>query len=222
MKVFAVILLIVSLVIAVVVERKHKRDGVKTLNIGSILVIASIIIFFVGGQYEKAQFEAKQATQDSIEQKAKVEKEIKEEHEKQKQREEYRKFKESGGENKSIEKAEKDKQDELDKKKQEEENKKLEEAKKSDITVITKEPTREQGIILNDLMEQKFKELYPIDGSRIYTLGALQTWAGEDGSWFYKGTCTIANEFGATQKKTIEVTIVPESKNSGNVTIMDY
>lgn len=222
MKVFAVILLIVSLVIAVVVERKHKRDGVKTLNIGSILVIASIIIFFVGGQYEKAQFEAKQATQDSIEQKAKVEKEIKEEHEKQKQREEYRKFKESGGENKSIEKAEKDKQDELDKKKQEEENKKLEEAKKSDITVITKEPTREQGIILNDLMEQKFKELYPIDGSRIHTFGALQTWIGEDGSWLYKGTCTIANEFGATQKKTIEVTIVPESKNSGNVTIMDY
>ena len=222
MKVFAVILLISSLVIAVVIERKHKRDGVKTLNIGSILVIASIIIFFVGGYYEKDQFEAKQVTQDSIEQKAKVEKEIKEEREKQKQREEYRKFKESGGENKSIEKAEKDKQDELNKKKQEEENKKLEEAKKSDITVITKEPTREQGIILNDLMEQKFKELYPIDGSRIHTLGALQTWAGEDGSWFYKGTCTIANEFGATQKKTIEVTIVPESKNSGNVTIMDY
>lgn len=222
MKTFAVILLIVSLVIAVIVERKHKRDGVKTLNIGSILVIASIIIFFVGGQYEKAQFEAKQVTQDSIEQKSKVEKEIKEEREKQKQREEYRKFKESGGENKSIEKAKKDKQDELNKKKQEEENKKLEEAKKSDITVITKEPTHEQGIILNDLMEQKFKELYPIDGSRIHTFGAIQTWTGEDGSWFYKGTCTIDNEFGATQKKTIEVTIVPESKNSGNVTIMDY
>ncbi|WP_287786024.1 hypothetical protein [Megamonas sp.] len=222
MKVFAVILLIVSLVIAVVVERKHKRDGVKTLNIGSILIIASIIIFFVGGQYEKSQLEAKQSTQDSIEQKAKVEKEIKEEHEKQKQREEYRKFKESEGENKSIEKSEKDKQDELDKKKQEEENKKLEEAKKSDITLITKEPTHEQGIILNDLMEQKFKELYPIDGSRIHTFGAIQTWTGEDDSWFYKGTCTIANEFGSTQKKTIEVTIVPESKNSGNVTIMDY
>lgn len=222
MKTFAVILLIVSLVIAVVVERKHKRDGVKTLNIGSILVIASIIIFFVGGQYEKSQAETRQVTQDSIEQKAKVEKDIKEEQEKQKQREEYRKFKESGGENKSIEKAEKDKQDELNKKKQEEENKKLEEDKKSDITVITKEPTHEQGIILNDLMEQKFKELYPIDGSRIHTFGAIQTWTGEDGSWFYKGTCTIANEFGATQKKTIEVTIVPESKNSGNVTIMDY
>ena len=222
MKVFAVILLISSLVIAVVIERKHKRDGVKTLNIGSILVIASIIIFFVGGQYEKSQAETRQVTQDSIEQKAKVEKDIKEEREKQKQREEYRKFKESGGENKSIEKAEKDKQDELNKKKQEEENKKLEEAKKSDITVITKEPTHEQGIILNDLMEQKFKELYPIDGSRIHTFGALQTWIGEDGSWFYKGTCTIANEFGATQEKTIEVTIVPESKNSGNVTIMDY
>ena len=74
MKVFAVILGIISLVIAVVIERKHKRDGVKTLNIGSILVIASIIIFFVGGQYEKAQLEAKQATQDSIEQKSKVEK----------------------------------------------------------------------------------------------------------------------------------------------------
>lgn len=222
MKVFAVILLIVSLVISVIVERKHKRDGVKTLNIGSILVIASIIIFFIGGQYEKTQLEAKQAAQDSIEQKAKVEKDIKEEHEKQKQREEYRKFKESGGENKSIEKAEKDKQDELDKKKQEEENKKLEEAKKSDITLITKEPTHEQGIILNDLMEQKFKELYPIDGSRIHTFGAIQTWTSEDGSWFYKGTCTIANEFGSTQKKTIEVTVVPESKNSGNVTIMDY
>lgn len=222
MKVFAVILLIVSIVISVIVERKHKRDGVKTLNIGSILVIASIIIFFIGGQYEKTQLEAKQAAQDSIEQKAKVEKDIKEEHEKQKQREEYRKFKESGGENKSIEKAEKDKQDELDKKKQEEENKKLEEAKKSDITLITKEPTHEQGIILNDLMEQKFKELYPIDGSRIHTFGAIQTWTSEDGSWFYKGTCTIANEFGSTQKKTIEVTVVPESKNSGNVTIMDY
>ena len=222
MKTFAVILGIVSLVIAVVVERKHKRAGVKTLNIGSILVIASIIIFFVGGQYEKSQAEIRQSTQDSIEQKVKVEKDIKEEQEKQKQREEYRKFKESGGENKSIEKAKKDKQDELNKKKQEEENKKLEEAKKSDITVITKEPAHEQGIILNDLMEQKFKELYPIDGSRIHTFGAIQTWTGEDGSWFYKGTCTIANEFGATQKKTIEVTIDPESKNSGNVTIMDY
>ena len=222
MKTFAVILGIVSLVIAVVVERKHKRARVKTLNIGSILVIASIIIFFVGGQYEKSQAEIRQSTQDSIEQKVKVEKDIKEEQEKQKQREEYRKFKESGGENKSIEKAKKDKQDELDKKKQEEENKKLEEDKKSDITLITKEPTHEQGIILNDLMEQKFKELYPIDGSRIHTFGAIQTWTGEDGSWFYKGTCTIANEFGATQKKTIEVTIDPESKNSGNVTIMDY
>lgn len=222
MKIFAVILLIVSLVIAVVVERKHKRDGIKTLNIGSILIIASIIIFFIGGQYEKTQLEAKQATQDSIEQKAKVEKEIKEEQEKQKQREEYKKFKESGGEDKSIKKAEKDKQDELNKKKQEEENKKLEEDKKSDITLLSKKPTHEQGIILNDLMEQKFKELYPIDGSRIHTFGAIQTWTGEDGSWFYKGTCTIANEFGAAQKKTIEVTIVPESKNSGNVTIMDY
>lgn len=222
MKTFAVILLIVSLIISVIIERKHKKDGIKTINIGSILIVSSIIIFFIGGQYEKSQIEAKQLTQNSIEQKAKVEKEIKEEHEKQKQREEYRKFKESGGEDKSIEKAEKDKQDELDKKKQEEENKKLEEAKKSDITLITKEPTHEQGIILNDLMEQKFKELYPIDGSRIHTFGALQTWTGEDGSWSYKGTCTIANEFGSTQKKTIEVTIVPVTKDSGNVTIMDY
>lgn len=222
MKVFAVILLIVSLVISVVIERKHKRDGVKTLNIGSILIIASIIIFFAGGHYEKAKLESKQVTQDSIEQKIKVEKDIKEEHEKQKQREEYKKFKESGGENKSIEKAKKDKQDELDKKKCEKENKELEKSKKSDITLITKDPTHEQGIILNDLMEQKFKELYPIDGSRIHTFGALQSWTGEDGSWFYKGTCTIANEFGSTQKKTIEVTIIPESKNSGNVTIMDY
>lgn len=222
MKVFAVILLIVSLVIAVVIERKHKRDGVKTLNIGSILIIASIIIFFTGGHYEKAKLESKQVTQDSIEQKIKAEKDIKEEHEKQKQREEYKKFKESGGENKSIEKAKKDKQDELDKKKCEKENKELEKSKKSDITLITKDPTHEQGIILNDLMEQKFKELYPIDGSRIHTFGALQSWTGEDGSWFYKGTCTIANEFGSTQKKTIEVTIIPESKNSGNVTIMDY
>lgn len=222
MKTFAVILLIVSLIISVIIERKHKKDGVKTINIGSILIVSSIIIFFIGGQYEKSKIEAKQLTQDSIEQKAKVEKEIKEEHEKQKQREEYRKFKESGGEDKSIEKAEKDKQDELDKKKREKENKELEKDKKSDITLITKEPTHKQGIILNDLMEQKFKELYPIDGSRIHTFGALQTWTGEDGSWFYKGTCTIANEFGSTQKKTIEVTIVPESKNSGNVTIMDY
>lgn len=222
MKIFAVILLIVSLIIAVIIERKHKKDDVKTINIGSILIVSSIIIFFIGSQYEKSQIEAKQLTQDSIEQKAKVEKDIKEDLKKQKQREEYRKFKESGGEDKSIEKAEKDKQDKLDKKKREKENKKLEEDKKSDITLITKEPTHEQGIILNDLMEQKFKELYPIDGSRIHTFGALQTWTGEDGSWFYKGTCTIANEFGATQKKTIEVTIVPVTKDSGNVTIMDY
>lgn len=222
MKTFAVILLIASLVIAVVIERKNKKDGVKTLNIGSILVVVSIILFFVGGHYEKSKIEAQQATQESIEQKAKVEKEIKEEREKQKQREEYRKFKEAGGEDASIEKAKKDKQIEADKKKREKEAKELEETKKSDITLITKEPTHEQGIILNDLMEQKFKELYPIDGSRIHTLGTLQTWTGEDGSWFYKGTCTIANEFGATQKKTIEVTIVPVSKDSGNVTIMDY
>lgn len=222
MKIFAVILLIVSLIIAVVVERKHRKDGVKALNIGSILIVTSIMIFFIGGQYEKSKAETQQVTQNSIEQKAKVEKDIKEEQEKQKQREEYKKFKESGGENASIEKAEKDKQAEADKKKREKESKELEEDKKSDITLLSKTPTHDQGIILNNLMEQKFKELYPIDGSRIHTLGAIQTWTGEDGDWFYKGTCTIANEFGATQKKTIEVTIVPQSKDSGNVTIMDY
>lgn len=97
------------------------------------------------------------------------------------------------------------------------------EAKSKDITQLSEEPTSDQQLILQNLANQRFKEMFPYKGSKIKSaLGVIQNWTAVDGHWFYKAEATIVNAFDAKQDTVIEVTITPSGPDSGTVEITNY